>query len=192
MEPLVTPVEKPQPPQDQGAVKKETPPQPTGTAGRRSASAGSGQPQSKQANTIAQRPDVEVTVSKSTSALTVKDSSGRVIFYAPVTTGSRHDPLPIGEWKVNGIQFNPPFNYNPDLFWDANPAHAKAKIPAGPNNPVGLVWIDLSKEHYGIHGTPEPSTISRTESHGCVRLTNWDALKLAGLVKPGTKVIFTN
>jgi lipoprotein-anchoring transpeptidase ErfK/SrfK len=146
----------------------------------------------KQPNPAAQRPDVVVTVSQSSSALTVADSSGRVIFHAPVTTGSERDPLPIGEWKVNGVQFNPTFNYNPDLFWDADPAHTKAKIPSGPNNPVGLVWIDLSKEHYGIHGTPEPSAIGRTESHGCVRLTNWDAVKLAGLVKPGTRVVFTN
>jgi lipoprotein-anchoring transpeptidase ErfK/SrfK len=137
------------------------------------------------------RPDVTVTVSRASSALTVEDAGGRTILYAPVTTGSEHDPLPVGEWKVTGIQFNPAFNYNPDLFWDADPSHAKAKIPAGPNNPVGLVWIDLSKEHYGIHGTPEPASIGRSQSHGCVRLTNWDALRLAGLVKPGTRVVFS-
>lgn len=139
----------------------------------------------------AAKPDVTVTVSKRESAVTVTDASGAVLFYAPVTTGSEHDPLPIGEWKVNGVQFNPGFRYNPDLFWDADPAHSKAAIPSGPNNPVGLVWIDISKEHYGLHGTPEPSTIGRTESHGCVRLTNWDALTLAGLVKPGVRVLFT-
>jgi lipoprotein-anchoring transpeptidase ErfK/SrfK len=135
--------------------------------------------------------DVVVTVSKGTSALTVADSTGRVLFYAPVTTGSENDPLPIGEWKVNGVSMNPTFNYNPKLFWDASPADAKAKIPPGPNNPVGLVWIDLTKEHYGIHGSPEPTTIGKTQSHGCVRLTNWDAVKLAGMVKPGTRVVFT-
>jgi len=140
---------------------------------------------------VVPRPDVVVSVSKAASALTVKDDTGRVVFYAPVTTGSEHDPLPIGEWKVNGTQFNPTFRYNPALFWDADPSHTKAVIPAGPNNPVGLVWIDLSKEHYGFHGTPEPSAIGRAESHGCVRLTNWDALRLAGFVKPGTRVIFT-
>ena len=134
--------------------------------------------------------DVTVTVSKSASALTVTDASGKVVMYAPVTSGSEKDPLPIGTWKVNGVSRNPTFHYNPDLFWDADPAHAKAKIPPGPNNPVGLVWVDISKEHYGLHGTPEPSTIGRTESHGCVRLTNWDALRLAALVKPGTPVIF--
>lgn len=138
----------------------------------------------------AAKADIVVTVSKSASAATVTDASGTVIFYAPVTTGSQYDPLPVGEWKVNGSQFNPTFYYNPDLFWDADEAHAKAKIPAGPNNPVGLVWIDISKEHYGLHGTPEPATVGKTESHGCVRLTNWDALTLAGLVKPGTPVVF--
>jgi lipoprotein-anchoring transpeptidase ErfK/SrfK len=98
--------------------------------------------------------------------------------------------LPVGEWKVLGVSWNPVFNYNPDLFWDANPSHAMATIPPGPNNPVGVVWIDLSKPHYGIHGTPEPSTIGHTESHGCVRLTNWDALRLAAMVGKGTQVEF--
>jgi lipoprotein-anchoring transpeptidase ErfK/SrfK len=129
-------------------------------------------------------------VRKSTSDLVAVDAAGHTLMYAPVTTGSEHDPLPIGEWKVNGVQKNPTFQYNPNLFWDADPAHAKAKIPAGPNNPVGVVWVDISRPHYGLHGTPEPSTVGKTTSHGCVRLTNWDAEKLAGLVKPGTKVIF--
>lgn len=160
------------------------PPQPRGTSGRGAAA--------KPAPQAPPKPDVTVTVSKSTSAVTVTDAAGRVIMYAPVTTGSEHDPLPIGEWKVNGVQFNQTFRYNPELFWDADPSHAKAMLPSGPNNPVGLVWIDISKEHYGLHGTPEPATIGKTESHGCVRLTNWDALKLAGLVKPGTKVVFTD
>ena len=137
------------------------------------------------------KPDVTVTVSKSASALTVTDASGKVVLYAPVTSGSEKDPLPIGEWKVNGVSIKPPFRYNPELFWDADPSHTKTVIPPGPNNPVGLVWIDISKEHYGIHGTPEPSTIGRTESHGCVRMTNWDALRLASMVKPGTAVVFT-
>jgi lipoprotein-anchoring transpeptidase ErfK/SrfK len=136
------------------------------------------------------KPDVVVSVSKATSALTVTGADGKVLMYAPVTTGSERDPLPLGSWKVNGVSLNPPFRYNPDLFWDADPTHTKTVIPPGPNNPVGLVWVDISKEHYGLHGTPEPSTIGRTESHGCVRLTNWDALRLAALVKPGTPVEF--
>lgn len=137
----------------------------------------------------AEAGDVRVVVSKENSSLIV-ERGGDVLFYAPVTSGSEHDPLPIGDWKVKGVAKNPTFNYNPDLFWDADPEHTKAKIPAGPNNPVGSVWIDLSKEHYGIHGTPEPRTIGRTQSHGCVRLTNWDALTVASLVKPGTPVLF--
>jgi lipoprotein-anchoring transpeptidase ErfK/SrfK len=134
--------------------------------------------------------DVTIYVTKATSALTVEDASGKVIFHAPVTSGSVHDPLPIGQWKVTTVQRRPVFNYNPDLFWDADPAHAKAKIAAGPNNPVGTIWIDLTKEHYGIHGSPEPSKIGHTESHGCVRLTNWDIQRVARWARAGTPVIF--
>ena len=132
-----------------------------------------------------------VTVRKSTSDLVVADATGKVLMYAPVTTGSEHDPLPIGEWKVTGVQRDPKFHYNPDLFWDADAAHSKATIPPGPNSPVGVVWVDITKPHYGLHGTPEPGTIGRSESHGCVRLTNWDATRLASLVRPGTKVVFS-
>jgi lipoprotein-anchoring transpeptidase ErfK/SrfK len=135
-------------------------------------------------------PDIVVRVSKSASALTVTDASGKVVMHAPVTSGSEHDPLPIGNWTVTAVARNPSFNYNPDLFWDADPKHAKAKLPPGPNNPVGLIWIDINKPHYGIHGTPEPGTVGHTESHGCVRLTNWDALRLAAMVGKGTKVEF--
>jgi lipoprotein-anchoring transpeptidase ErfK/SrfK len=136
-------------------------------------------------------PNIVVRVSKQQSALTVTDASGKVMMHAPVTSGSQHDPLPIGSWTVTAVARNPSFNYNPDLFWDADPKHAKAKIPPGPNGPVGLVWIDISKPHYGIHGTPEPGSVGHTQSHGCVRLTNWDALKLAAMVGKGTKVEFT-
>ena len=137
------------------------------------------------------QPNIVVSVSKQTSALTVTDASGKVIMHAPVTSGSEHDPLPIGSWTVTAVARNPSFNYNPDLFWDADPKHAKAKVPPGPNGPVGVVWIDINKPHYGIHGTPEPGTVGHTQSHGCVRLTNWDALKLAAMVGKGTKVEFT-
>ena len=131
----------------------------------------------------------KVVVDKSASTVAVVDAGGRVVAQFPATTGSEHDPLPIGEWKIQGVSKNPVFNYNPDLFWDAKSGHAKATIPAGPNNPVGVAWIDLSKEHYGIHGTPEPRTIAKTQSHGCIRLTNWDVLKLAAAVKPGTPAL---
>jgi lipoprotein-anchoring transpeptidase ErfK/SrfK len=125
---------------------------------------------------------------RETQAIVARDASGGVLFYAPVTVGSEQDPLPVGDWRVTGVFDLPVFNYNPDLFWDADPSHAKATIPAGPNNPVGVVWIAIDKEHFGFHGTPEPSQIGRTESHGCVRMTNWDAEKLASLLAEGTPV----
>lgn len=118
-------------------------------------------------------------------------ADGAVLAHYPASSGSGHDPLPLGDWKINGVAKNPPFHYNPDLFWDADPGHSKAKIAPGPNNPVGVVWIDLSKEHYGIHGTPEPSKVGHTQSHGCIRLTNWDASELASLVAPGLAAILT-
>ncbi len=133
---------------------------------------------------------VTVVVSKKASALTVYNQTHQVVFHAPVTSGSAHDSLPLGRWVVMSIQHHPTFNYNPSLFWDADPANAKATIAAGPNNPVGVVWIDINKPHYGIHGTPEPGRIGYAASHGCVRLTNWDASRLASLVAKGTSVVF--
>lgn len=118
-------------------------------------------------------------------------ADGKVVARYPASVGSAHDPLPVGTWKIEGVARNPPFHYNPRLFWDADASHGKAKIAPGPNNPVGLVWIDLSKEHYGIHGTPEPSRIARSESHGCIRLTNWDAIALAEQVRPGMPAVLT-
>ncbi len=131
-----------------------------------------------------------VVVSRDLSGLTAYDARRHVIFFAPVTSGSEHDPLPLGRWTVTAVVRNPRFNYNPALFWDADATQAKARLPPGPNGPVGTVWIDLSKPHYGIHGTAEPGQIGHTTSHGCVRLTNWDAETLAGLVRKGTAVSF--
>jgi lipoprotein-anchoring transpeptidase ErfK/SrfK len=135
-------------------------------------------------------PDVTIQVTREDSALRVLRPDGTVIFFAPVTTGSEHDPLPIGDWKVTSADWRPVFHYNPKLFWDANVKHSKAEIRSGPNNPVGIVWVGLDLEHYGLHGSPEPSRIGHTESHGCVRITNWDAARMASFVKPGTPVLF--
>jgi lipoprotein-anchoring transpeptidase ErfK/SrfK len=131
-----------------------------------------------------------VVVTKS-GTLTAFDAAGKVLAQYPCSSGSEHDPLPIGEWKVTGVYKDPVFHYNPELFWDADPTHSKAKIQPGPNNPVGVVWIDLSKEHYGIHGTPMPGKVGHTQSHGCIRLTNWDARELAGLLAKGVPAILT-
>jgi lipoprotein-anchoring transpeptidase ErfK/SrfK len=133
----------------------------------------------------------EIRVDESDRSVTVVDETGKTVARYPATTGSRHDPLPPGRWKINGIFWNPPFHYNPRLFWDAERGHAKATIQPGPNNPVGVVWLDLSKEHYGIHGTPEPGQIARTQSHGCIRVTNWDAIALGQQVRDGTPAVFT-
>ncbi len=130
-----------------------------------------------------------VVVGRSESSVRVYDPTGKLIAFYICTSGSEHDPLPIGDWKIRGVQWNPVFHYNAKLFWDAKDKDAKALIKPGPNNPVGVVWIDLSKEHYGIHGTPDPSKIGHTASHGCIRLTNWDAAELAAMVKPGTPAL---
>jgi lipoprotein-anchoring transpeptidase ErfK/SrfK len=132
---------------------------------------------------------MSIRVNKRRTTVEVIDRAGLLLASYPATIGSVHDPLPIGKWKINGVAWDPSFNYNPDLFWDAETSDKKAKIPAGPNNPVGVVWIDLSKPHYGIHGTPEPSTIGKTSSHGCIRLTNWDAAELAKVVTPGMPAV---
>lgn len=137
-----------------------------------------------------QPPAARIVVSKSKGTLKAYDDKDMLIALFTVTTGSSKDPLPLGEWKINGKAFNPKFSYDPSLFWDVPDSKGEHLLPPGPNGPVGVVWIDLTKEHYGIHGTPEPQTIGRAESHGCVRLTNWDAARLAQMVSAGTKVLF--
>jgi lipoprotein-anchoring transpeptidase ErfK/SrfK len=132
-----------------------------------------------------------VLVRKRDMTVSALDEQGTVIAQFPASAGSHHDPLPIGKWKINGVAKDPPFHYNPRLFWDARPKHAAATIAPGPNNPVGVVWIDLSKPHYGIHGTPEPSRVGHAQSHGCIRLTNWDAMRLARMVSPGMPALLT-
>jgi len=137
-----------------------------------------------------QAGDVSLVVSLDESALRAEKSDGTLVFFAPVSSGSAHDPLPPGDWKVASVSWRPVFHYNPDLFWDASEDSRAVKISAGPNNPVGVVWIGINLEHYGLHGTPEPSRVGQAQSHGCVRLTNWDAARVASLVKAGTRVVF--
>lgn len=131
-----------------------------------------------------------IVVDKSERTLRVYDEGGTLVALFSATMGSSHDPLPIGSWKIQGADYNPKFRYDPELFWDVKDSKAKALLPPGPNGPVGVVWLDLNKPHYGIHGTPEPQTIGRAESHGCIRLTNWDVARLALMVKPGTPAVF--
>ncbi len=130
-----------------------------------------------------------VSVSKSDSSVRALGPDGKLLAYYVATIGSEHDPLPVGAWKVLGVKRDPIFHYDSRLFWDAKKGDEQADLPPGPNNPVGVVWISLSKEHYGIHGTPDASLIGHAQSHGCIRLTNWDALELSGMVKPGTPAL---
>ena len=159
-----------------------TPPKPAGQTGAPAAARGEGGSDSGSR-------DHTVEVSREGS-LRVLRPDGSVEFFAPVTSGSEHDPLPAGQWRVTGVHWMPAFHYNPALFWDAKPDQTRATIQPGPNNPVGVVWIDINVPHYGLHGTPEPSQIGHTQSHGCVRMTNWDAAHVASLVKVGTPVVF--
>jgi lipoprotein-anchoring transpeptidase ErfK/SrfK len=121
--------------------------------------------------------------------LTLLDAGGMPFAQFPASTGSKHDPLPEGRWQVRGVAVNPEYRYNPKLFWDAQAGDSKARLAAGPNNPVGVAWIELSKEHYGIHGTPEPGKIGKTQSHGCIRLTNWDVMAVVRSISRGAAVL---
>jgi lipoprotein-anchoring transpeptidase ErfK/SrfK len=142
-------------------------------------------------NVSANQPQgARVVVDKSDGVLQVYDKADHLIAQFPATMGSEHDPLPLGKWTIKGAAYNPPFHYNPELFWDVNDGKSKQLLPPGPNGPVGVIWLDLSKPHYGIHGTPNPETIGRAESHGCIRLSNWDAARLSLMVKPGTPAVF--
>lgn len=131
-----------------------------------------------------------VVVDKSDKVVHVYGENGRMIAQFPATMGSEKDPLPLGNWKVNSVAYNPPFHYQPKLFWDVEDSKADFMLPPGPNGPVGVVWIDLNRENIGIHGTNSPETIKRAESHGCVRLTNWDAARLTRMIEDGMTVVF--
>ena len=88
------------------------------------------------------------------------------------------------------VDWNPDYVYDPKFAWKGVKTKRKLIVAAGPNNPVGLVWIDLTAPSYGIHGTPSPEDIGKTKSHGCIRLTNWNAVDLASMARPGTVVRF--
>ncbi|WP_337267016.1 L,D-transpeptidase family protein [Oryzifoliimicrobium ureilyticus] len=118
------------------------------------------------------------------------DNGGNLVAAYPASIGSADTPSPSGTVTVERVAFNPGYTYNPKINFKQGANDKVLNIPPGPNGPVGTVWIALSKPTYGIHGTPEPSKIGKTQSHGCVRLTNWDATALAKMVKPGTVVEF--
>lgn len=141
---------------------------------------------------VADRPLAEVTrivVDKTERSLRAFDASGRLLAFYPATIGSTERPAPSGTLRVEGVANEPDYTYDPaKLSYDRG--DRKVVVPAGPNNPVGSVWIELSRDSYGIHGSPDPSKIAKTASNGCIRLTNWDAEQLAAAVKPGVEVRF--
>jgi lipoprotein-anchoring transpeptidase ErfK/SrfK len=114
----------------------------------------------------------------------------RLVAFYPATVGSEEKPSPAGTLKVASVQKNPTYRYDPEYAFKGVRSRKPFTIKPGPNNPVGTVWIGLSEKGYGIHGTPDPSKVSKAESHGCIRLTNWDAQRLAGMVSKGTPVVF--
>lgn len=129
-----------------------------------------------------------IEIDKSAFMLFVLDKAGTPVAGFPISIGGRLDPLPVGRMKiVNAVQ-NPTFTYNPAILKKAPADAAKVDVAAGPNNPVGTVWLGLSKPHWGIHGTPEPSKVGHMETNGCIHLTNWDAERVASLAKAGFAV----
>ncbi|WP_296594961.1 L,D-transpeptidase [Phenylobacterium sp.] len=131
-----------------------------------------------------------VEVDKTRKQVRAYDAAGELLAAYPATVGSADLPTPSGEWAVRTIAPAPTWTYDPSRLNFGDKSAGKLTIRAGPNNPVGAVWIDLTKDTYGIHGAPEPRLVGKTASHGCVRLTNWDAMQLSKAVEKGTKVKF--
>jgi lipoprotein-anchoring transpeptidase ErfK/SrfK len=131
-----------------------------------------------------------IEVDKQTRQVRAFDKEGKLQAFYPASIGSEEKPAPSGSAKVEGVALDPPYTYNPKYAFKGVKSKEKFTIKPGPNNPVGVVWIDLSIPSYGIHGTPEPEKVGKTESHGCIRLTNWDARDLAMKVERNAKVEF--
>ena len=144
---------------------------------------------------VERKPTVQratrITVSKAARSLMVFDANGGIIAFYPASIGSEDTPSPpAGVHKVRNAAANPIYYYKPSLQLGAMSASRSLKLPRGPNNPVGAMWIGLEKPSYGIHGTPDPEKVGLAFSHGCVRLTNWDVVTLAHMVRKGTEVVF--
>jgi len=138
------------------------------------------------------RAIAKIIVNKRGRYLQALASDGSIVFHFPTTVGSVADPSPNGTYSVAAIQWRPVFRYSPGLYSDVPDWRQNAKLPPGPNSPVGIVWIATSRDHVGIHGTPLPHTIGLASSHGCVRLTNWNAAQLASAVRPGVPIAFVS
>ena len=133
-----------------------------------------------------------VEIDKVRQTVKLFDKSNALIGFYPASVGSEEKPSPSGTFKVTEIDPNPTYRYNPAYHFKGVHSRKPFKIRPGPNNPVGTMWINLSADGYGIHGTPSPQNISKGQSHGCVRLTNWDAERVAASVTKGTPVAFVD
>lgn len=129
-------------------------------------------------------------ISKSGFWVHAIDAANNIIAHYPSTLGAGYDPSPTGKLSVTYVARDPAFHYQPKLFSEVPDSEPEARLPPGPNSPVGRIWMSLSRKHYGIHGTSSPETIGYAASHGCVRLTNWDVMQLSDFILPGTPVEF--
>ncbi|KQZ80821.1 hypothetical protein ASD64_11000 [Mesorhizobium sp. Root157] len=141
---------------------------------------------------LVNKPVARILADKAKKQVRAYGADGKLVAAYPATIGSTDTPSPSGIHAISRIAVNPNYTYNPNLNFKQGNNDKVLTIPPGPNGPVGSIWIALDKPTYGIHGTPEPSKIGKTESHGCIRLTNWDATELAKLVKPGVTVEFVD
>ena len=132
----------------------------------------------------------KIVVDKAHHGVLVYSPDNRLIAFFPASIGSAEKPAPSGSFVVRSVTYDPDYTYDPAYHFKGQKAERKVTVRPGPNNPVGLVWIGLSAKGYGIHGTPDPDQIGKTQSHGCVRLTNGDAVRLAKMVKRETPVDF--
>jgi len=129
-----------------------------------------------------------IRIDKSERVLYVLDRAGLPVAAFPISIGAASDRLPIGRMDIKNAAKDPVFTYSPEILKNADKTQAKMDIQAGPNNPVGVYWLGLSRPHWGIHGTPEPSRVGTSETNGCIHLANWDVMRLSRLVKPGFAV----
>jgi lipoprotein-anchoring transpeptidase ErfK/SrfK len=129
-----------------------------------------------------------IEIDKSDRILFVLGADDKVLAAFPISIGGPRDPLPVGRMKIANEVRNPSFTYDPTLLKTAKPGEVRTEIRPGPNNPVGSVWLGLSKPHWGIHGTPTPARIGHEETNGCIHLTNWDAARVSTLAKVGFAV----
>lgn len=135
-------------------------------------------------------PVTRVEVDKTRRQVRAYTAGGILLAVYPATVGSTERPAPEGEWAVRAVAPKPTYTYDPSRLTFGKASSGKLTIQPGPNNPVGSTWIDLTKDTYGLHGTPDPRLVGKTASHGCVRLTNWDVRQLSQAVKKGTVVAF--